>query len=54
LSSSRTALTRGDRIRDKADFSDGILEVRVAKPAQPKPRRIEVGGSSDEPKTIEA
>jgi HSP20 family protein len=36
----------------EADFSDGVLEVRVAKPEQPKPRRIEVGGS--EPKTIAA
>jgi HSP20 family protein len=36
-----------------ADYEDGVLEVRVRKPEQPKPRRIEVGGGS-EPKTIEA
>ncbi len=34
----------------KADYSDGVLEIRVAKPAAPKPRRIQVGGS---PPTIE-
>lgn len=28
----------------KADYRDGVLEVRVAKPEQPKPRRIQVGG----------
>jgi HSP20 family protein len=38
----------------KADFKDGVLEVRVAKPEAPKPRRIEVGGSTEEPPTIEA
>jgi HSP20 family protein len=27
----------------KADYKDGVLEVRVAKPAQPKPRRIQIG-----------
>jgi HSP20 family protein len=36
----------------KADYEDGVLEVRVAKPEQPKPRRIELG-ASDEPATIE-
>jgi HSP20 family protein len=36
----------------KADYKDGVLEVHVAKPEQPKPRRIEVGGTS-EPATIE-
>jgi HSP20 family protein len=36
----------------KADYQDGVLEVRVKKPEQPKPHRIEVGGSS-EPATIE-
>jgi HSP20 family protein len=27
----------------KADYDDGVLEVRVAKPEQPKPRRIQIG-----------
>jgi HSP20 family protein len=29
----------------KADYADGVLEVRVRKPEQPKPRRIQIGGS---------
>ena len=28
----------------KADYKDGVLEVHVRKPEQPKPRRIQVGG----------
>jgi HSP20 family protein len=35
----------------KADYRDGVLEVRVAKPEQSKPRRIQVG--SGEQATIE-
>jgi HSP20 family protein len=35
----------------KADYRDGVLEVRVRKPEQPKPRRIQVGGG--EQATIE-
>lgn len=31
-----------DQIR--ADYKDGVLEVHVAKPAAPKPRRIQIGG----------
>jgi HSP20 family molecular chaperone IbpA len=27
----------------KADYKDGVLEVRVAKPEAPKPRRIQIG-----------
>jgi HSP20 family protein len=27
----------------KADYRDGVLEVHVSKPEQPKPRRIQVG-----------
>jgi HSP20 family protein len=27
----------------KADYSDGVLEIRVAKPEAPKPRRIKLG-----------
>lgn len=35
----------------KADYRDGVLEIRVAKPEQPKPRRIQIG--SGEQATIE-
>jgi HSP20 family protein len=35
----------------KADFKDGVLEVHVAKPEQPTPRRIEIG--TTDKKTIE-
>ena len=28
----------------QADYRNGVLEVRVAKPAAPKPRRIKLGG----------
>jgi HSP20 family protein len=35
-----------------AHYEHGVLEVRVAKPEQPKPRKIEVGIGSG-PKTIE-
>lgn len=50
---SRTiALPQGvDEQQIKADYHDGVLEVRVAKPEQSKPRRIQIGGS--EQKTIE-
>ena len=34
-----------------ADYHDGVLEVHVRKPEQPKPRRIEIGGNGK--KTIE-
>ena len=34
-----------------ADYKDGVLEVRVTKPEQPKPRRIQIGGG--EQATIE-
>jgi HSP20 family protein len=27
----------------KADYRDGVLEIRVAKPEQPTPRRIQIG-----------
>jgi HSP20 family protein len=33
---------REDQI--KADYKDGVLEVQVAKPETPKPRRIQIGG----------
>jgi HSP20 family protein len=35
----------------KADYKDGVLEVHVKKPEQPKPKRIQVGSS--EKATIE-
>jgi HSP20 family protein len=30
----------------KADYKDGVLEIHVRKPEQPKPRRIQVGSGS--------
>jgi HSP20 family protein len=41
-----------DDDRVKAEYHDGVLEVRVTKPEQPKPRRIQIGGG-DKKKTIE-
>jgi HSP20 family protein len=35
----------------KADFRDGVLEVKIAKPDTPKPRRIQIGAG--EKATIE-
>jgi HSP20 family protein len=35
----------------KADYKSGVLEIRVPKPEEPKPKRIPLGGS--EQKTIE-
>ena len=31
----------------KADYRDGVLEVHVTKPEQPKPRRIQIGGEQN-------
>jgi HSP20 family protein len=36
-----------------AGFEKGVLEVRVPKPEQRKPRKIEIATSGEEPKTIE-
>ena len=36
-----------------ASYKDGVLEIRVPKPAQPKPRRIEIGVTGGEQQTIE-
>ena len=30
----------------KAEHADGVLEIHVAKPEEPKPRRIQIGGGS--------
>ena len=35
-----------------ADYRDGVLELHVKKPEQPKPRRIQIGTNGDK-KTIE-
>ena len=31
----------------KADYRDGVLEIKVAKPETPKPRRIQVGSGKE-------
>jgi HSP20 family protein len=36
----------------KADYKDGVLEIRVAKPEVTKPRRIQIGGAGD--KSVES
>ncbi len=36
-----------------ASFDRGVLEVRVPKPEQRKPRRIAIGGGEGEPRTLE-
>src|SRR2546421_5692096 len=39
----------------KASFKDGVLQVSVHKPEQPKPKRIEISGDgATAPRTIEA
>ncbi len=30
----------------KADYRNGVLEIRIAKPEVPKPRRIQIGGTN--------
>ena len=34
-----------DESRIQAEYRDGVLEVRIPKPAQAQPRRIQVGGT---------
>jgi HSP20 family protein len=36
-----------------AAFDRGVLEVRIPKPEQRKPRRITIGGGESEPRTLE-
>jgi HSP20 family protein len=36
-----------------AAFQNGVLEVRVPKPEERKPRKITIGTAGDEPRTIE-
>lgn len=37
-----------------ASFDNGVLEVRIPKPAEAKPRRVQIGVGGAEPKTIES
>jgi len=37
----------------KASYANGVLELHVAKPEQPKPKKIQIGVGGSEPKTIE-
>ena len=37
-----------------ATFNNGVLEVRVPKPAEAKPRRVQIGLGGAQPKTIES
>jgi HSP20 family protein len=37
-----------------ASFDNGVLEVRIPKPVQTKPRRVQIGIAGSEPTTIEA
>jgi len=37
-----------------ATFDNGVLEVRIPKPVEAKPRRVQIGVAGAEPKTIEA
>jgi HSP20 family protein len=37
-----------------AKYDNGVLEVRIPKPAEAKPRRIQIGVAGAEPKTIDS
>jgi HSP20 family protein len=36
-----------------ASFDKGVLEIRIPKPEERKPRRISIGANGSEPKTLE-
>jgi HSP20 family protein len=36
-----------------ASFDKGVLEIRIPKPEERKPRRISIGANGGEPKTLE-
>ncbi|HVF78802.1 MAG TPA: Hsp20/alpha crystallin family protein [Solirubrobacteraceae bacterium] len=42
----------GDAIA--ATFDNGVLQVRIPKPAQPKPRKVQIGVGGAGPRTIES
>jgi HSP20 family protein len=37
----------------QASFADGVLEIRIPKPEQRKPRKVAISVGNDEPKAIE-
>jgi HSP20 family protein len=37
-----------------ASFDNGVLEVRIPKPAEAKPRRVQIGVAGAEPRTIDS
>jgi len=37
-----------------ADFDKGVLEIRIPKPEQRRPRRVQIGVGGDAPTTIES
>lgn len=37
-----------------ANFDNGVLEVRIPKPAEAKPRRVQIGVGGNEPTTIDS
>src|SRR5918997_2075922 len=37
-----------------ANFDNGVLEVRIPKPAEAKPRRVQIGVGGAAPKTIDS
>ena len=37
-----------DEEKIRAEYKDGVLEIRVPKPEEPKPRRIELGSTTPE------